>query len=698
MAAYLDMELAGRGAGWTEITDVLVGSMQFDRGLPGGRVTDCVADAGQMSFQLDNTLNNSAKLVGYYSPDHANCRSGFRDSIWVRIRHVVGATTVIRFTGVLDSIRPVPGTYGPRTVSCQAVGWMDVAASTRLSDLPVQVNKTGDQVFQTLIDSVPSVSLPRGVEKTTSADTYPYSLDRTRDEQTTLREELYRLALSGLDKIWVRGNGVLVYEPRVVRFGLSYDLDTFTDHHGFEADRSRASIINKAQFTVNPRVIGSANSVMFALSTPMELAIGAQTNVLGPWTDINNPDVRVGAVTLTALVAGTDYSVNSLQDGTGVDLTSFTTVTQGLSGNATDFGITVSASSGATSAWLRVLQQRGTPLLVYGSPVLENEDASSVAAVGTRPISVNMPYQSSLTLGLEAAQYVVFTRKASQTEISGFTRVVALNSSTELLRSLQREISERIGIQDSVTGLTKSFFIESIRESVQDGFLTTRWELSPVDSSTYWYIETVGKSELETTTVLGFGYVVGHTDIAAVSIHSDVAHTDTAHSDTHTDVAHTDITVAHGDGATHGDVASVHIDSPFEDGVFGDVAHIDSHSDTTHTDVPHDDFHGDSPFGDSPMNPPEYHDDAVHDDTHNDTAHSDVTHVDSHSDTAHTDTAFGDEAHEDITTSHVDNSSHSDYAGSHTDTAHGDVSHTDTAHGDIAHGDAHTDVAHGDVN
>lgn len=662
-------------------------------------MTDCVADAGQLTFQLNNTRHNSAGLVGYYSPDHTNCRAGFRDSIWVRVRHVIGATTVVRFTGLLDSIRPVPGTKGPQLVSCQAVGWLDLAASTRLSNLPVQVNKRGDEIFQTLIDSAPSVSLPRGVEKSTSYDTYPYALDRTRDEQTTLREELYRLALSGLDKIWERGNGVLVYEPRTVRFGLSTDRDTFTDHHGFEADRSRSSIVNKAQFTVNPRVIGAADSVLFSLSTPMQLPIGATVHVLGPWTDSNNPDVRVGAVTLTTLVAGTDYVVNAASDGSETDLTSLTTVTQGLSGNATDFGITVSGSGSATSAWLTVLRQRGTPLLVYGSPVLEQEDASSVAAVGTRPVSVNMPYQSSLTLGLEAAQYVVFIRKASQTEISGFTRVVSVSDATEVLRSLQREIGDRIGIEDSVTGVTKSFFIESIRESIQDGFLTTRWELSPVDSATYWYLDTVGASELEETTVPGFGYVVGHTDIAAVSLHTDVAHSDVAHSDTHTDSAHSDVTESHGDGASHGDSASSHDDVAHSDNAFGDVAHDDSHGDTDHTDVAHDDYHSDSPFGDSPYYyPPEYHVDVVHEDTHEDTAFSDVAHDDSHGDTEHTDASHGDVSHSDVTVSHADSSSHSDHAASHTDVAHGDVSHSDSAHSDVAHGDVHTDVAHGDVN
>src|SRR3990172_10697700 len=130
---------------------------------------------------------------------------------------------------------------------------MDVAARTRISDLPVQVDATGDEVFQTLIDSLPSVARPDAVEKDTSTETYPYTLDRTRDEQTRLRDELVRLCQSGLDRCWLRGNGTLVFESRTRRAATNANADTFTDANGFQAARDRQSVINRVQSTVHPR-------------------------------------------------------------------------------------------------------------------------------------------------------------------------------------------------------------------------------------------------------------------------------------------------------------------------------------------------------------------------------------------------------------------------------------------------------------
>lgn len=670
---HVKFELAGRDAGWTECLDVILGSISHDRGFADDGVATLVADSGSCLFNLNNS-----RIEGLYSPDHANCLTGFTEGIGVQI--LIDA--IPRWTGILENIVPIPGSNRERTVQCHAVGWMEIAATTKLSNLPVLVNKRADEIFQTLLDSLPDYALPRATEIDVCLDTYPYTLDRTRDEQTRLREELYRIALSGLDRFWERANGTVVCESRSRRFGVTTNVDTFTDHHGFTPVRGRDRIINHAQYTANPRLLGTVDSVMYSQNTPVALSPGNTQVILGPWTDSSNKDIRVGAVTLTALVSGTDYTANTLADGTGTDLTASLTITVGLSGNATEFSVTL---GGSVSGWLTKLQQRGQPLLDYGATVMDYEDSASIVAVGDRPTSQNMPYQPSATLALEAAQYVVFTRKDGKTGVLGFRRIIPLGNPTELARSYNRDLGDRILITDAVSGISRPFFINRVRESIQEATLTTEWDLGIVDTTSYWYLEVVGKSELDTTTRLGFGYILGHTDIAHVDTHSDVAFVNVAHTDTHTDDAA--ISISHGDASSHGDTAAVN--TAHSDVAHSDVAHDDAHADSPHYDTPHGDAHSD------------YHlDQSIyeHTDSHSDT-HTDVTHIDeapeyAHGDTAHSDVAHGDVAHSDV--AHNDNSSHTDVG--HTDVAHGDVAHADVTHGDVTHSDTHGDVLHGDVN
>jgi hypothetical protein len=706
---YLEMELSGRGNGWTIIADCLTApGITWERGLPGSGVADCIAESGVLQFSLDNSLQNSAHLVGYYSPDHVNCRSGFQLLTGVRVRIAIETSSFVRFTGYLEAIDPEPGISRSRVVRCEAVGWMALAGRTRLGDLPILLNATGDDVFQTIIDSLPHFSQPRAVEKDLSADVYPYILDRIRDEETRARDELYRLALSGLDRIWERGDGTIVYESRTRRTKLTTNTDTYTDAMGertaaFSASQATDSIANSTQTTVHPRRPSTATTaVLFSLNQPVQLAVGQSIEILGPWTDPDNPDVRVAAVGLVSLVSGTDYLANSAEDGSGTNLTSALTVTVGLSGNATLFTVSL---GGSTSGWLTTLQQRGQALLDYGAVQSTQVDQDSVDRFGLNPLNVDLPYQADPNFGIEVAQYIMFTRSLATTRIEGFTRLVPFTNTTELTRSLRREISDRIALTETVTGITKSFFIDRIRESITESYVATQFSLSvPIDDRLFWQLEVVGRSELDQTTRLGFGLIIGHTDVAHTDAHGDVAHLDVAHADSHTDDAHQD--QAHGDGAVHGD--SVHQDTAHSDVAHSDVTHGDAHSDDAFQDVAHGDSHSDFAHFDSHVDQHDdhtdgathfdldqhWHNDGAHGDSHSDSAHIDEAHEDGHADSAHTDVAHGDVAHVDV--AHNDGSSHSDVA--HADSAHGDVAHSDVSHSDVAHTDTHDDTAHGDAN
>ena len=91
----LQMELNGT---WVDVTGDVMGDSPktLSRGIDGTAVTDRVAKVGTFSFVLDNSTSNSGGLMGYYSLDNANCRSGFK--IGTKVRWAI----TIDFSSLLD--------------------------------------------------------------------------------------------------------------------------------------------------------------------------------------------------------------------------------------------------------------------------------------------------------------------------------------------------------------------------------------------------------------------------------------------------------------------------------------------------------------------------------------------------------------------------------------------------------------------
>lgn len=795
----VEIELDGRGQGWTDVSEHLGDdAIDIEYGVQGNGVSDRCASAGSAKFELVNQhLESGAIVYGRYSLRHANKTEGFDLGIGVRIRiltsnpggagsgylvdngggYAPGTTTVsvdtgtgsvpkgdiitfagvsgtyvvisggspatsitfepglagavaddaaisligrnyTRFRGRIDSVQPIAGVYERRTVKIEAVDWMDDAARSKISDIAVQLNKRPDEIFSTLIASVPFE--PDAVEIDQSPDTYKYALDSAQDEKSTVLAELQKLAISELGLIYQKPDGTVVFESRNRRAVSEGIADTFTDVSaitGFDVPVARDDSISRVQVITHPRKVdAAANTVLFRLDNPLQVGAQSSVTILGPYRDPDQEAARVGGTDMVTPVADTDYSANSQADGAGTNLTAFITLTVNFGGNGARVLIENASSS---TAWMTLMQLRGRGIYDYQNVVLEKEDADAQINVGTT-VTADMPYQDNIALGEEVAIWLLALHRDATMLAQGATVYVPRSDEDLADRVLSREISDRIDIIEQMTGFVADpvggHFIQGGTLSIdaRDN-LSITWILAPANRQQFWLLEIPGRSELGETTVLGFGLIVGHTDVSHSDTHDDEAHDDTIHSDTHLDehsdavhldAAHTD---SHGD-VVHSDTAhsDSHDDVDHEDvshsDSHSDVSHQDSHSDVSHSDS-HDDWHSD------------YHtdidDDAGHEDEHGDyhadTVHGDVAHADSHADTAHSD-SHNDVDHEDV--DHED--SHSDVAhvdvdhsDTHGDAGHGDAAHGDTAHEDahndvlhidVAHGDSHGDIAHGDVN
>jgi hypothetical protein len=744
--AMLELELSGVGNGWTNVTVDLMDEESCSWGLPGYTPRDRVARTGELFFSLDNSARNSAGLVGAYSPDHANRRAGFKEGIRVRYSQVVQGEKIVLHVGTLDSIQPEPDPFaGSFMVRCASLDYMDDLARASSSGLSIQQNVRDDQIFSAVVAGVPRQ--PDAIQVLPGPDTFAVALDKI--ESATRRVSILQdVALSSLSYVYVQGD-TLVYEPRNVRASTTTAVDTFTSRLvGLELERNRANRLNRVEVTAHPRKIdANPTTVLWQLPAGNPVLIPSNTSLVY-WTPYSDPATQqpIGGLSVQTPVATTDYLFNASSDGSGADRTANLSVTIAAFGATAKLTIANNGPDGYVT-FARVL---GKGIYDYSPAVLQAEDVNSQIESGLNLFSFDAPYQASIATASEFAVYLVGLYGSAGSQVKAVRFRIPSSDVALAGRVLRRRVSDRVAIGETLTGLStaRHFFINAISVRADNrNNLEVEWLLAPADTTAYWLLGIVGRSELDNTTRLGFGLVLGHTDVAHGDTHDDTAHGDVVHSDTHTDDAHQD--VAHGDGSTHGDAA--HSDAAHSDVAHSDASHQDAHSDVAHSDTPHSDSHSDvahqdgahqdvahddvahddvahadshvdthqdhddadfppssqhqdshndshqdgahSDVAHSDVSHSDSHTDVSHSDSHNDSAHSD-SHTDTHSDGAHSDVAHSDVAHVDV--AHSDSTSHSDAA--HTDVAHGDVAHGDVTHSDQPHGDAHTDQAHADIN
>ena len=218
----VQMELAGVGGGWTDVTaDVLLGEqpLRFRYGIDGNGPVDRVANVGICRFVLDNSASNSASTLGYYSPLHTNVRSGFGFGINVRVALTYGGTTYYKFRGRLSAIEPAPGIRGQRTTSCVVVDWMNEAAQYQTGDVALQIGQRSDQVFSAVLATI--TRQPAASSISAGIDSFTYALDDLAGNKIPAASIFQNIAQSELGFIYVKGDTTqgetLVYENRQSR-------------------------------------------------------------------------------------------------------------------------------------------------------------------------------------------------------------------------------------------------------------------------------------------------------------------------------------------------------------------------------------------------------------------------------------------------------------------------------------------------
>lgn len=500
--ATLEVEASLYGDGtWVDMTaDLLMRpSLTIEYGIPGAGPTDLVARTGHMTFALNNSATNSAGLLGYYSPESANVRFGFKLGVSVRIRYLLSGVTYFKFTGWLDAIEPVPGKYLDRYTLCTVTDWMGEAAVYR-PNVATQVNQRSDQVVAALVASLPRQ--PTSTSYDVGDSTFAFALDNAKSEAQPVITQLQQNAQSEFGRVYVKGDttggGALRMEKRTARLA-PLSKQSFNDTMvSLKSPYDRGRIINKVKATTHPRTADVSGAVvLFKHAGTPKVTAGSTVTITGRYNDPNARAIRIGGKDMVASSSGTDYTMFASSSGAGADLTSQFTVATVFGANQAVF--TIKNTSG-TDGFITLLQARGNGLYDYNPVESISASTSSTDSYGERQLVLDMPSNSDAAVAQAVADYLRDVYKdPGSVEI---TLGLLATDTASLAASIPIEVGDVITVTETVTGIASAYFVNNVRLIFETPtIVNVEWLCQKAPVQNYWTLETVGKSELDQTTV-----------------------------------------------------------------------------------------------------------------------------------------------------------------------------------------------------
>ena len=515
----LELQFSGAAGAWTNVwSDVRAQvPVVLSYGIQsGGGPGDRCAQPGSLTFALDNSVKNSGTAQGYYSPTHASVRSGFEIGIGVRLVIVYGGVSYYKFNGRLGALQVTPNQRGPWTVLCTAWDYLDECNRARLKRVAVQVDRRGDQLFDTLVDEMP-------VDPTSSTsgdgrETYALALDaKSPEEGLSVLGEFQRLAMSEAGFIYGRGTTSaataqqLVYESRTDRAKKNTDQTTLTDDEidGVEIGRFRDRVINRMQVQTHPRRKDGSSVVLYKMrdaavddSSALELAAGAVQTLTCPYTDPSDRNKRCAGTSMVTPASSTDYTANAAADASGADLTSSLGVAATYGG--TSASVVLTNNHASTTLFVTKLELRGLGIYDEQKTLHEQEDASSQTDFGMNTYKYDAAYQMSPTVGDSFARHFLAVYQAAQQSAESVS-ILANKSAALMTAALVREPGDRIGLSEAVSAVSEGYFIQSVTLTITPrDVIRCRWGLTPASRITYWFLGTAGASNVGTSTRIAF--------------------------------------------------------------------------------------------------------------------------------------------------------------------------------------------------
>jgi hypothetical protein len=401
---------------------------------------------GELNFELNNVSgdyspeNSSSPIAGFVAPG--------RD---VQLQATVGTTTTILYTGYLDDFDLRPG-LNDRSVPASCLDALGKLRGVTVTTPLYQGIRTGDAVGY-LLDAVGWSPAARDLDPGVSF--LPYWWLDGADAFEALMQLADTDGPSAL--VTCDGQGRIVFRDRHHRLTRTASLtaqatwrssgtepclsDPVTYNHGFK------EIVNSVSTEVTQYLIDADLTQVWASDGSYSILSGTSITITAKG---NSP--FTGAVTP---VQDVDYTLVS------------GTVTVGLSQTSGQSAvITITASSDAVVQDLKMRAQA----LQANTITVAVEDSVSIGKYGRKSLSdQRLPVWANVYDAAAILQLIV-AKRAERTPTLQVTMRGA-GSAARLTECLTRNLSDRVHVTESLTGLDSDCFIEQIQHSIGQGGL-----------------------------------------------------------------------------------------------------------------------------------------------------------------------------------------------------------------------------------
>ena len=473
-------------------------------GIIGTNPSDLVASTGTLEFYLNNSASNAAAQAGFYSPGHANAWGVFELGATVQWITNYSATDRYQFFGRIVSIEPMADAKGERRTKVIAADYMDEMASRYIDPMALQTNKRSDELFTTLIATMENA--PSSTSYDTGPDVATTAFYDLQGEKQTVYNIAQRIAQMSFCRIYVKGNATngetLVLENRSATALKSSSLTLNNTMTGLEVIRERQGIINKAVVKVTNPNEATSEEVIYSIPRYREIAPGATKTFTALFRDPDGGNRLCANSVNTSPVSGTDYSASIVKNSETNDLNASLGIV--INNVAADRATVALTNNSGLLMYVNRFQIKGLPLRLRDAAETTAEDASSITAYGERKYNYNAPYQDNPNTTQTIADYIVANFKDPRNVAKTVTFTGNVNS-TLMTAAVNRDIGDRITLTETQTGINEDRVIFARTVHVRgNGIWNVEYKTSFVQTGPFWLLGETGKSELGTTTYLGF--------------------------------------------------------------------------------------------------------------------------------------------------------------------------------------------------
>jgi len=463
---------------WVDVSvDVRsVALAHLSRGIDGSTITDRVAKVGTLSFALDNSIANSGGLLGYYSPDNSNLRTGFGLGTLTRWKITYSGVTRYKFYGKISDIKPLAGQYKERYVSVTCVDYMNELLVHNMNKVVVQTNKRGDQLLATIVANLPVA--PLATSYALGPDYFAYALHDIQDERASGMSAAQRVDQSGLSYTFVKsdttGGETLTWQTRHTRLLLTSAATLSNTMRDLIVTRKADSIYNTIKATGYPVNPGSSNEVLWI--SRKEIALGAGQTLT---TEVRYSDptggkrVAISPGTGVTPVADTDYKMSSIAGDGGNDLNASLGITVAWGGNTASI---VLVNNAAVTGYIPAnwLQLRGKIIRLYDPMEIIKTDSASKTAYGDRTLPIALPYLDNVNT-VEAFSTELLTRLKDPVSTIDNVEFIANSNATLMAAAMALDVGMRFTLSETVTGFSSAdFFVNTYELTLEPGKLTCK--------------------------------------------------------------------------------------------------------------------------------------------------------------------------------------------------------------------------------